>query len=66
MKYITFRSMNPIYGRERENYPDQPCTTMQNFLENVNETNHASKNNTLLLLFQHFNNFDFQCFQRQK
>jgi hypothetical protein len=31
MKYNTFHSMNPIYGRERENCPNQPCTTMQQF-----------------------------------
>jgi hypothetical protein len=29
MKNNTFHSMNPIYGRERENFPNQLCTTMQ-------------------------------------
>ena len=38
MKQITFLSMNPMYGKERESFLDQPCITMQNFLKNANAT----------------------------
>jgi hypothetical protein len=29
MKYNSFHSMNPSYGRERENFPNQLYTTMR-------------------------------------
>jgi hypothetical protein len=53
MKYNTFHSMNPIYGRER-NFPNQSqyYNAMHNFLSDVNANNHISMNN----LYMSFSN----------
>jgi hypothetical protein len=46
-KYNTFHSMNPIYVRERDNFPNQSqyYNATHNFLSDVNENNHLSKDN---------------------
>jgi hypothetical protein len=46
MKYNTFHSMNPIYGRERKiSKSTQYYNAMHNFLSDVNANNHLSKDN---------------------
>ena len=46
MKYKTFHSMNPIYGRERKfSKSTQYYNVMRNFLSDVNANNHLSKDN---------------------
>jgi hypothetical protein len=46
MKYNTFHSMNPIYGRERKfSKSTMYYNAMHNFLSNVNANNHLSMNN---------------------
>ena len=70
MKYNTFHSMNPIYGRERKfSKSTQYYNAMHNFLSDVNGNNHLSKDN----LYVSFSNTSinskiwfFQCFLKDK
>jgi hypothetical protein len=46
MKYDSFHSMNPSYGRERKfSKSTQYYNAMHNFLSDVNANNHLSKDN---------------------
>jgi hypothetical protein len=54
---------------ERENFPNQPGTTMHNFLSNVNANNHLLNDYSLCVSFsilQQSQKFDFQCFVNDK
>ena len=64
MKYITFRSMNPMYGRER-NFSKSTLNNnaTHNFLSNVNANNHLSKDNALCVFFKYFNNLNNLIFK---
>jgi hypothetical protein len=51
MKYDSFHSMNPIYGKERKfSKSTQYYNAMHNFLSNVNANNHISMNNLYMSL----------------
>ena len=53
MKYDSFHSMNPIYGKERKiSKSSQYYNAMHNFLSDVNANNHISMNN----LYMSFSN----------
>ena len=57
MKYDSFHSMNPSYGRERKfSKSTQYYNAMHNFLSDVNANNHLSKDNALCFFFKYFNN----------
>ena len=70
MKYNTFHSMNPIYGREREfSKSTLYYHAMHHFLSNVNANNLLSNENSLWCLFQmlqQFLKFDFSMFSKDK
>jgi hypothetical protein len=47
MKYDSFHSMNPSYGRERKiSKSTQYFHAMHNFLSDINANNHLSKDNS--------------------
>jgi hypothetical protein len=68
MKNNTFRSMNPMYGRERI-FSRSTRNYMHNFLSNVNANNQLLNDYSLCLSFstlQQSLKFDFQCFVNDK
>ena len=51
MKYDSFHSMNPIYGKERKfSKSTQYYNAMHNFLSDVNANNHILMNNFYMSL----------------